>query len=81
MVLNEFIWECIKLCAGIWMHMMVYGRLFAHMDVYEGIWWYMNINGNKSMYVKVCEALRWYMNANESVWMYMSNMIVYESKR
>ena len=36
-----------KLCDGIRIHMMVYGCLFAHMDVYESICWYMKVNGSK----------------------------------
>ena len=37
MVTNEFICKSMKLCDGIWMHMMVYGCICAHMDVYESI--------------------------------------------
>ena len=36
-----------KLCDGIRIHMMVYGCICAHMDVYERIQWYMNVNGSK----------------------------------
>ena len=84
MVVNECIWKCMKLCDGIGMHMMVYGCISAHMDLYESIW-YMNVNGSKWMYMKVYEALWWYTTAYESEWMYMSQyngiwkyVIVYE---
>ena len=36
-----------KLCDGIGIHMMVYGCICAHMDVYESICWYRNVNGSK----------------------------------
>ena len=67
MVENEYIWQCMKLCDGIWMHMMVYGCISANKDKYESIWWYMNVKGCKWEYMEVSEALRWYMNAYESV--------------
>ena len=37
MVVKEFIWMCMTLCDGIWMHKMVSGCIFASMDVYESI--------------------------------------------
>ena len=42
-----------RLCDGIWMHMMVYGCMSANMDVYENICWYMNVNCSKWKYMKV----------------------------
>ena len=50
---------CMKLCDGIWMHMMVSGCIFASMDKYESIWCYMYVNGSKLMYMKVYEDLWW----------------------
>ena len=44
-VKNECIWNC--LCDSIWKHIMVYGCISAHMDVYESIQWYMNVNGSE----------------------------------
>ena len=37
MVVKEFVLKCMKLCDGIWMHMMVYGCICARVDVNESI--------------------------------------------
>ena len=46
-----------KLSDNIWIHIMVYGCISAHMDVYESIKWYMNVNGIKEMHMKAYECI------------------------
>ena len=79
MIVNECIWEGMKLCDGIGMHMMVYGCISANMDVYESKCWYINLNGSKWeywKYMKLYDGVWIHIKAYECIW---AKMIVYES--